>query len=214
MSTGLRRWHLITLTALATLSTGCISLNIGKDTAQQAQYRIIDRETSAPAVRSSRHSLVVAPQPSAAVDDSFALAYSRAANQRAAYQFATWNDRPSNRLAQLLVDRLSARSTFTSVALLGRGVAGDLQLNLSVNDFYHDAAASPGTARVEVSAELIDRGPRTLLARRVFTATAPVEEANAAGAAAALSAASRDVLDQIVSWIETTSATSSLATAR
>jgi cholesterol transport system auxiliary component len=214
MPSRLHGWHLYALAAFATLASGCISLNVGKDTAQQAQYRIMDSAAPTAATRPSGRTLVVAPQPSAAVDDSFALTYSRAANQRAAYQFATWSDRPSNRLAQLLVDRLSAQHGPASVALLGRGVAGDLQLNLVVNDFYHDAAASPGTARVEVSAELIDRTPRKLLARRSFGATAPVEEANAAGAATALSAASREVLDQIVQWIDAALTASSLATAR
>jgi len=194
--------RLMAPTALVALLAGCISVDIGKDTAQQAQFRIVDGSAMTPAARSSSRELVVAPQPSAAVDDSFALAFSRAADQRAAYQFATWSDRPSSRLAQLLVDRLEARRAFASVALIGRGVAGDLQLNLTVNDFFHDAAASPGTARVEVSAELIDRTSRKLLARRSFSSTAPVAQANAAGAAAALSAASRAVLDQIVPWIE------------
>jgi ABC-type uncharacterized transport system auxiliary subunit len=89
-----------------------------------------------------------------------------------------------------------------SVTLAGRGVAGDLQLNLIVDDFVHDAATSPGTARVEVTTEMIDRGTRRLVARQSFSATAPVAEANSAGAAAALSAASSRVLDQLVAWAE------------
>lgn len=196
------------------LSGGCISVDIGKDTAQQAQFRLVDGSTISPAARPIGRELVVAPQPSAAIDDSFALAYSRVPNQRAAYQFASWSDRPSSRLAQLLVDRLAARRAFASVALIGRGVTGDLQLNLTVNDFYHDAAESPGTARVEVLAELIDRTARRLLARKTFVATAPVTQANAAAAAAALSAASRQVLDQLVDWVEASSAPSSVANAR
>lgn len=196
------------------LTGGCISVDIGKDTAQQAQFRLVDGSTISPAARPIGRELVVAPQPSAAIDDSFALAYSRVPNQRAAYQFASWSDRPSSRLAQLLVDRLAARRAFASVALIGRGVTGDLQLNLTVNDFYHDAAESPGTARVEVSAELIDRTARRLLARKTFVATAPVAQANAAAAAAALSAASRQVLDQLVDWVEASSAPSSVANAR
>jgi cholesterol transport system auxiliary component len=209
-----RRLHLTALAACAVLAAGCISVDIGKDTAQQAQFRIVDGGATTPAARTNGRELVIAPQPSAAVDDSFALAFSRAPNQRAAYQFATWSDRPSSRLAQLLVDRLAARRSFASVALIGRGVAGDLQLNLAVNDFYHDAASSPGAARVEVSAELIDRAARKLLARRTFVATAPVTQANAAAAAAALSDASRQVLDQLVDWVEASSAPSSSANAR
>jgi cholesterol transport system auxiliary component len=192
------------LAAVALLGAGCVTVDIGKDTATQpAQFRILDTAAApSPAAQHNGRQLVIAPQASPSIDDSFALAFSRAPNQRAAYQFATWTDRPSNRLGQLLVDRLSARRAFASVALAGRGVAGDLQLNLIVDDFLHDAATSPGTARVEVTAEMVDRGTRRLVARQRFSATAPVAEANSAGAAAALSAASSRVLDQLVAWAE------------
>jgi ABC-type uncharacterized transport system auxiliary subunit len=115
------RVHLAVLAAVGLLTTACVSVEIGKDTQQQAQFRIIDGSTapSAAAVRSNGRALIVSPQPAASVDDSFALTYSRSPNQRAAYQFATWSDRPSNRLAQLLVDRLAARRR-RSVALAGR----------------------------------------------------------------------------------------------
>jgi cholesterol transport system auxiliary component len=206
------RIRLAALGALALLATACISVDIGKDTAQQAQFRIVDSAaTPAAAARSSGRDLVVAPQPSSSVDDSFSLAFSRQPNQRAAYQFATWSDRPSNRLAQLLVDRLGARRSFASVTLAGRGVAGDVQLNLSVNDFYHDASATPGAARVEIAAELIDRSSRRLIARQTFSASAPVSAANAAAAAAALGVASTKVLDDLVAWIEARTAPSTLA---
>jgi cholesterol transport system auxiliary component len=200
---------------LALLTAGCISVDVGKDTPQQAQFRIIDGNAAPqPAARSTGRDLVIAPQPSAAVDDSFSLAYSRAPNQRAAYQFATWSERPSTRLSQLLVDRIAVRRAFTSVALAGRGVAGDLQLNLSVNDFFHDAASSPGTARVEVSAEMIDRTTRKLIARQSFSASAPVAQADSAAAAAALGVASSRVLDQLVAWVESHAIPAALASAR
>ena len=207
-----RHWQLLLLTISAALVTGCVSLTVGKDTPQQTQFRIVDRNgTPAPAARQIGRDLVIAPQPGASVDDSYALAYSRTNQQRAAYQFASWSDRPSSRLAQLLVDRLSARNAFTSVALVGRGVAGTLQLNLSVNDFFHDAATDPGTARVEVSAELVDRATRRLIGRKIFSATAPVANADSGSAAAALSTASSAVLDQLTTWIEATAAPGALA---
>jgi cholesterol transport system auxiliary component len=210
-----RRVLPLVFAGLALLTAGCISVDIGKDTAQQAQFRILDGNAAPqPAARSTGRELVVAPQPSPAVDDSFSLAYSRAPNQRAAYQFATWSERPSTRLSQLLVDRLAARRAFTSVALAGRGVAGELQLNLSVNDFFHDAASSPGTARVEVGAEMIDRATRKLIARQSFSATAPVTQADSAAAAAALSVASSRVLDQLVTWVESHATPAALASAR
>jgi ABC-type uncharacterized transport system auxiliary subunit len=199
----------------AVVCTACITVDVGHDTGLQSQYRIVDSGPAATArARPLGRELLVSPIPNSAVDDSFSLAFSRAPNQRAAYQFATWSDRPSSRLAQLLVERLATRGAFNSVALLGRGVGGDLQVNLTVNDFYHDAANSPGTANIVVTAELIDRGTRKLIARQRFTATSPVQQANAASAAAALGQASTLILDQLVTWIETTAAPAALATVR
>lgn len=209
------RIRLLMLAALALMTAACISVDIGKDTAQQSQFRIVDGAALPVAVaRSNGRELVVAPQPSSSVDDSFSLAFSRQPGQRAAYQFASWSDRPSSRLAQLLVDRLAARRSFGSVALAGRGVAGDLLLNLSVSDFFHDATASPGTARVTIDVELIDRGARKLIARQSFAASAPVSAANSAAAAAALGAASTKVLDDVVAWVESKAAPAALASAR
>lgn len=197
---------------LPAVVSGCVSLTVGKDTPAQMQFRITDQGAApAPAARPIGRELVIAPQPGASIDDSYALAYSRTPQQRAGYQFASWSDRPSTRLSQLLVDRLAARNAFVSVALVGRGVAGNLQLNVAVNDFFHDASSDPGTARVEVNAELIDRLTRRLLGRKTFTATAPVARADSAAAAAALSNASSTVLDQMVAWVEATAAPAALA---
>lgn len=199
----------------AMLFTACVSVDVGHDGSPQSQFRIVDSGPAATArVQPLGRELLIAPIPGSAVDDSFSLAFSRAPDQRAAYQFATWSDRPSNRLAQLLVERLATRGAFNSVALLGRGVGGDLQINLTVNDFYHDAASSPGSARIVVTAEMINRTTRKLIARQRFTATSPVEQANAAAAAAALGRASTLVLDQLVTWAEASAAPAALATLR
>ena len=66
-------------------------------------------------------------------------------------------------------------------------------------------------ARVEVSAELVDRATRRLIGRKIFSATAPVANADSGAAAAALSTASSAVLDQLTTWIEATAAPGALA---
>jgi ABC-type uncharacterized transport system auxiliary subunit len=86
----------------------------------------------------------------------------RAAQQRAFYQFASWTDRPSTRIVRLLADRIEARGMFSSVALLGNSIGGDLLLNVAVVDVIHDV--STGTGRIEVQAELIERRGRRLVA--------------------------------------------------
>ncbi len=198
---------ILAILVAASLLTACVSVEVGNATGLQSQYQLVDVRVPAPTPapaqpRAPGRELLISPLPGNSIDDSFALAYSRAPQQRAAYQFAGWSDRPSSRLAQLLADRLTARGGFTSVALSGHGVSGDLQLNLAVQDFYHDASGSPGTARVEVAVELVDRNARKLIARGRFTAAAPLEQSNAPSAAEALSRATSDVLDQLVRWVE------------
>lgn len=206
-----------TLASAAVLALcACVSVEVGNDAGTQVQFRLIDQAGAAaasgtPAGRTTGRELLVNPIAGSSVDDSFSLAFSRSPQQRAAYQFASWSERPSSRLATLTVERLATRRTFNSVAVLGRGVAGDLQLNLLVNDFFHDAADSPGTARVGITAELIDRSTRRLLARQHFEATAPLDQANAAAAAAALSRASTLALDALVAWVEKAAAPAALA---
>lgn len=200
------------LALTAVLLAGCVTVEVGNQTQLQSQYQLVDTKspTAATARRIGRE-LLISPLPGNSLDDSFALTYSRAPQQRAAYQFATWTDRPSTRMAELLVQRLAASGGFSSVSLSGRGVGGELQLNLLVNDFYHDASSSPGTARVDVSAELVDRASRKLIARSRFTATSPLEQGNAPSAVQALSRATSDVLDQLVRWIEANAVPASAA---
>ena len=118
------------------------------------------------------------------------MAYTRAAQQRQFYQFASWTDRPSERVVHLLTERIEARQIFDSVARLGSGVGGGLILNVGVNEIVHDVGT--GTARVEVTAELIERRGRNLVERKRFTASAPVAQENAPAAVAALSQALTD----------------------
>lgn len=199
----------------ATALAGCFSVDIGREGRATGQYRLAaaaGTAAPAPAAKTVARELLIAPLAGSNVDDSFSLAFARSTQARAPYQFATWSERPSTQLAQLLVERLAARRSFASVALLGRGVGGDLQLNLSVADFYHDVTA--GTAQVRINAELVDRSSRRLLARQSFAATAPVPQSNSTGAAAALSAAANQALDQLVPWLETAAATAPAGAAR
>lgn len=184
------------------LLAGCISVGIGEsDSGGQAQYRLEDlAPPPAPAPRPVPRALVVAAMPSLGIGDTFSMAYSRAPQQRALYQYASWADRPSSRVAQLLVRRIEARAAFASVAELGRGIGGDLMLNLTLDELVHDTASARG--RVHLTVELVDRSTRTLLARRRFAAEAAVAQENARGAVEALSRALTTALDELVPWLE------------
>jgi ABC-type uncharacterized transport system auxiliary subunit len=190
----------------ALLLAGCISVDVGNsDGNVRAQFRLDDLAPApAPAGKTVARSLVIVAMPSLGIGDTFAMAYSRAPQQRALYQNASWADRPSNRVVQLLVRRVDARAAFAAVAELGSGVGGDLALNVTVDELLHDTAAARG--RLELTVELIDRPTRSLIARRRFTAEAPVAQENARGAVEALSRALTSVLDELVPWLEASAA--------
>ncbi len=192
--------------ALATSSAllaGCISVGIGNSESNlQVQYRLEDlAPPPPPAKRTVPRSLIVAAMPSIGIGDSFSMAYSRSAQERALYQYASWAERPSNRIVQLLTRRIEARGAFASVAELGRGVGGDLALSVTVDELVHDTAGARG--RLQLTAELVDRSTRTLVARRSFQASAPVAQEDARGAVDALSRALTTALDELVPWLET-----------
>ena len=192
------------LLLVAVLLVACVSVEVGSEGSAQVQYRLDDvKASSAPRGAPLPRSLVVSSVVTGSSGEAFALMFSRAPQQRAAYQSASWTDRPSARMAQLVVDRLAARGSFESVALIGHGVGGDLLLNISVTDVYHDASSTPGSGRLEVSAELIERQTRRLIARQSFSAAVPLEgTSGSAAAVAALSRASGQVIDQLAVWVE------------
>jgi ABC-type uncharacterized transport system auxiliary subunit len=103
-------------------------------------------------------------------------------------------------VVQLLVRRIEARGSFAVVAELGSGVGSDLVLNVTVDELLHDTASGHG--RLEITAELVDRPSRSLVARRHFAAAAPAPQENARGAVEALSRALTTVLDELVPWLE------------
>jgi cholesterol transport system auxiliary component len=200
------RRSVLALAAAAVLLAGCINVGVGNsDSGVQAQYRLDDLgPPPGRAATTVPRTLVVASMPSIGIGDTFSMAYSRAPQQRALYQFASWADRPSNRIVELLVRRLETRGSFTAVADLGSGVGGSLALNVTVNELVHDVPARQ--ARLELTAELVDRTTRTLVARRRFDASVPVAQENAQGAVQALSRALTTVLDELVPWVETAAA--------
>jgi ABC-type uncharacterized transport system auxiliary subunit len=148
-------------------------------------------------------SLVIVPSPLGAAGAAYALAYARSPGERAFYQHAQWIDRPNQRIAQMLLQRLEARRRFAAVSQLGSGVAGDLLANVIVDDLYHDlTGGGAGVGRVDLTIELVDRSERTLIGRKRFTAATPAAIANSEAAAAALNRSVDIVLDQAAVWIE------------
>jgi len=198
------RWiRLVAAAAVASLIGGCISVGLGGEGTALAQYRLEDMspKVQARATPIDRR-LLISTLPSETIGDTYSMAYTRAAQQRQFYQFASWTDRPSARIVQLLSERIEGRGVFESVSRLGGGIGGGLSLNIGVNEFVHDIRTS--STRIEVTAELIERRGRDLVERKRFTASASVAEENAPAAVAAWSRALTTLLDELVPWLEKT----------
>ena len=197
------RLRLLLASAAAAFTAGCFSIGLGGEATALAQYRLEDLspKQQARATPIDRR-LLISTLPSEAIGDTYSMAYTKASQQRQYYQFASWTDRPSARVVQLLTERVEARALFESVSRLGGGIGGGLILNIGVNEFVHDLRT--GSARLEVTAELIERRGRTLVERKRFTASAPVAQENAPSAVAALSRALTTLLDELVPWLERT----------
>ncbi|MDP2787290.1 MAG: ABC-type transport auxiliary lipoprotein family protein [Pseudomonadota bacterium] len=132
---------------------------------------------------------------------SLRLVYSRAPGTQAQYQYAHWNEAPPKRLHTLLRQRLLASGLYAGVLPLGAGVQGDYQLNIRLLDFFHNAAQTPGSARVALEVELVQRSTARLVGQQVFVAEVAVASQTAAAAAAGLGQASGQVLDAVIAWL-------------
>jgi cholesterol transport system auxiliary component len=157
---------------------------------------------AARAKASRASTLLVAPTTTSAFYDTQDIAFSRAAGTRAYYQFHAWTERPGRTIGDLLVERLARGGAFQSVAKATGGVQGGLVLNTHLSEFYHDAATSPGSARVVLTAELVDPARRLLVARNTFTRSAPALTYDAPGAVQAFNQAIGTVLDDVSKWMD------------
>lgn len=187
---------------LLLLLSGCGSL-LPERTAQS--YYRFDDGTPSPATRPQplAHALVIAPISSNAVGNAYGMLYSRSSGERAYYQYNEWTDRPTLRVAQLLLERIEARHAFVSVARLGSGVSGDILVNVVVDDVVHDlSGGASGVGRISVIVEVVDRRQRKILGRRTFSESTPAQAANAAAGAAAINRAVTTFLDKASAWIE------------
>lgn len=198
--------------ATVALLAGCVSVSLGSADAPALTYYVLaDARPAKAAVPAAGATARLAIQGVAtdALADSISIAYSRREGERAFYQFASWSERPSRRLALLAQQRLEAGGRFASVTQLGQPVGSDWLLALSLETLVHDVSTSPGRAQVVLRAELVERSERRLVAQRSFTAAPAVAEAAAPAAVAAFAAATADILDQLTPWVEATLAAKS-----
>jgi len=201
-----RKLALVLLCGLGTGLAGCLPT---PPNLPPQQYYVLDDLAKESATQRTAHAgrvLLVNPMSTSPFYDTQSLVYSRAAGQRAYYQFAGWTERPGRRLSELLLRRLAARAGFASVASTTAGVKGDLVLNTRLEEFYQDAGVNPGKVLIEVSAEIIDYAERTIVARRRFSQSAPTSGDNAPAAVTGFNQAVTALLDEVTGWVESAAA--------
>ena len=144
--------------------------------------------------------LLVAPTTAASFYDTQEIIYSRRAGERAYYQLSSWTEPPNRSLGTQLVARLALGGAFRGAVETASGVRGSLLLRTHLVELYHDAVASPGAARVTLTAELTDPAGRNLLAQRSFSASVPVVTYDAAGAVQGFGQVLGQLLDEVAAW--------------
>jgi cholesterol transport system auxiliary component len=155
----------------ALLLIGCSPLGENK---QPHRYFVLE-----PAgVKSSPLAVRVGTATAATFYDNESIAYSRAPGTRGYYQLNSWTEVPVRRIADLLTARSNG--------------AGPV-LNLHLVEMYHDAAASPGSVRVVLSAEIGGK-------RKTFETAAPAASFDAQGAVRGFNAAVGKMLEELEAW--------------
>ena len=185
---------------LAVLLAACVP----QPTREFDRYHLLEAPGSPPKAAAARASTLVVMTSATSFYETRAMVFSREPGTRAYYQYNRWAEPPSQRFGALLVARLQQSGAFRSVAGARSAVSGSVLLTVELTEFYHDAAAPPGAARVAASAELIDPARRALLGRRVFEHSAPATAYDAGGAVQGFNAATAALLDEIVAWVDAT----------
>jgi cholesterol transport system auxiliary component len=193
------------LPVLVLALTGCVNMDIGRDTPAATHY-VLEDARAEPVGKASAidgRTLLVLDTVTTSFYDTDNLAFSRAPGTRGHYQFARWTERPGKRFADLLRARLEAQGGFGTIATAGGHVRGGLLLDTELTEFYHDAQTEPGSVQVVLRAELVDLKNRSLLGRKLFERRVEVASYDAAGAADGFNHAVSGVIDDLTAWLDT-----------
>lgn len=112
---------------------------------------------------------------------------------------AQWSDRLPKLVQQRLADAFANSGRFGGVGLPGQGLAIDYQIITEIRSFAVDATS--GRADVEISAKLLNDRNGSIIASRVFEASAPVSSNGNRAFVGALDSAFSQVADDMIGWV-------------
>ncbi len=180
---------------------GCGSL-LGIKRADESFFVLTDNQKlPAAPLASYKLRLLVRETKASAFIDSYKIIFSENPSTRGYYQFAKWAETPPAQFTRMLLDRAERAGICQTVSRLGSSALGDIQLNTEILEFYHDTQHTPGSIVIRLNAELVDLREYKTLSERSFTKKVPVEDYSAAGAVAAFSVGTNDLLDELLVWL-------------
>lgn len=197
-----RSLSLLTLAPALVFAYGAISgCTIVPKAPSHVHYELGDLGESKPVAGAPIDRTLLIAWSASTFHDGTGLVYSPSPQARSFYQFASWSERPAERIAQLLQRRLAQTRAFRDVASTTASVTGEWLLDLRLEQMYHDNTRPPGTVRVEVFARLVDRKTARTIADRRFLLDEPVEVESASYAVQAFERAVTRWLDESVAWV-------------
>lgn len=195
--------RLLALWALACTYAAMSACTIVPEAPAHMHYELRDLGESKPVGGKALDRTLLIGSSAAAFHDGTGLVYSRLPGALGYYQFASWSERPAERMAQLLQRRVAQTGAFRDVAATTASVTGEWLLDVRLEQLYHDDSRPPGTARLEVFVRLVDRKTAKTIADRRFLHREPVEVESAAYAVQAFERAVTRWLDDTVEWLTT-----------
>jgi len=171
----------------AALVAGCVS----SGPREADRYFLLEAASEPGAAPNTAPTVRVAPTSASSFYDTQDIVYSRARGTRGYYQFNHWTERPQRTIHTQLASRLQAVDPKSG-----------LVLSTHLEEIYHDAAELPGTARIALTAQLVDPANNAVLARRTFNRSAPAASYDAPGAVQGFRQALAALLDDVVAWVE------------
>lgn len=187
---------------LSLIFSGC-SLPFKFGGSEKTYYLLNEASEEFPRYSHREKQLIVRDMLAPGFLDSHRIVFARSRSERGYYQFASWTELPSKRIADLLLNRIRQSGMFAAASRAMSGAAADYQLNTELNDFVHELAGG-GEVHVTISAEVLDLRSRYVIGSQKFSAVVQVSSNDAESAVRGFEKALAEVDAQVVEWLDRT----------
>ena len=131
------------------------------------------------------------------------IIYQEEQYQYNSYAYSQWSDSPARLLEIVLQQHLSYSSYLSAVIPSETLSHADVLLEATLLDFsHHIQRDKSSTGRVSIRVYLIDANTKTVFATKEFSAERVAKPLNAQGAVLAINLATKQVVEELNSWIE------------